>query len=151
EHVTCRLDLADRPVEAEAVITRADLSGRAGIEFVSMSEADRTELKEWLFINALTGGVRKIEETEPAAGKASFVAPVPRADAAANTPVEAHINHKLESEMGAISEVHPAPDFQDDVLAFLPDVLEDIQENVPLDIHSADVQRTDVQVEESPN
>jgi hypothetical protein len=65
KRVTCRLDL-DRPIEAEGVITRADDNGRAGIQFVSMSEPDRQQLKEWLFINALTGGVPALQDASPA-------------------------------------------------------------------------------------
>src|SRR6266851_8643874 len=61
KRVSCRLDF-DRPIEAEGVITRSDGSGRAGIQFVSMSESDRLQLKEWLFINALTGGVPPLDE-----------------------------------------------------------------------------------------
>src|SRR5438477_13063333 len=53
KHVTCRLELAPRPIEAEGMITCADAAGRAGIEFTSMSDEDRFHLKEWLFVNAL--------------------------------------------------------------------------------------------------
>jgi hypothetical protein len=81
KRVTCRLDLADRPIEAEGVITSADLSGRAGIEFVSMSESDRVQLKEWLFINALTGGVSQLQEAAAEFDTATFEVPETQAGA----------------------------------------------------------------------
>jgi TonB family protein len=84
ERVTCHIELMHRHIEMEGVITCADATGRAGIEFTSMAECDRRVLKDWLFMNALSGGVPQFgepgtqsenapESPDPSAGSVSDV------------------------------------------------------------------------------